>query len=75
VPTLVPGVNPGVSNFPGSNSPTGTPAEIRQKPIILPGPDAGANSSNRNPSGSLAEPKLESRTEPASSAPRLINPR
>jgi hypothetical protein len=74
VPALAPGVNPGVSNFPGSNSATGAPAELRQKPIVLPGPDAGANSGNRNPSGNLAEPKLESRTEPTSSAPRLINP-
>jgi len=78
-PTLAPGVNPGVSNFPNSNSPAGAPAEIRQKPIVLPGPDAGDNSGVRNRSSNVSEPKVsepkfEGRTEPASSAPRLINP-
>jgi hypothetical protein len=79
VPTLAPGVNPGVSNFPGSPPPAAAPAEIRQRPIVLPGPDAGDNSGVRSRSNpvsdpKLSEPKLEGRAEPASSAPRLINP-
>lgn len=88
VPTLAPNISPGVSNFqrpiissPPSNatSPSGSSSDLRQKPIVVPGPESsgGANGSQGNhgaaPNGGSA-PKSASPMDPTSAAPRLINP-
>lgn len=99
IPTLAPGVSPGVSNFqrpiisspsssvtPPSRASSGASSDLRQKPIVVPGPESsggpatknGDANGNQGTNGAATEganaPKSGSRTDPTSAAPRLINP-
>lgn len=83
VPTLAPGMTPGVSTFQRPTMavpPNGVPSELRQKPIAVPGPESGGEAATKNGGSSsgnspkASEPKSGSHADPTSAAPRLINP-